>query len=210
MEDKNILNPVTSHKKRDDVLYIFLCFVDRVSWVSLWIVNQLDALIFSNIFICRSLSTCFGHYVPIIRRDPIALTQLLYLSFRFSCVSSENCGWTQFTHSSQRINIFEKISASSWFTIHKFWILSCIWFVNLICVWPCIINVGRVNMEHQLDATITVLLISKISSTCFRQTFAHLQERKTEIFTTYGIMSCWCDMQGFWALLLCTTCTVWR
>jgi hypothetical protein len=45
-------------------------------------------------------------------------------------------------------------------------------------------------MEHQLDATITVLLISNISSTYFGQTFAHLQERKTEIFTTYGIMSC--------------------
>jgi hypothetical protein len=45
-------------------------------------------------------------------------------------------------------------------------------------------------MEHQLDATITVLLISKFSSTCFGQTFAHLQERKPEIFfTTYGIMS---------------------
>jgi hypothetical protein len=28
-------------------------------------------------------------------------------------------------------------------------------------------------MERQLDATITVLLISKISSTCFGQTFAH-------------------------------------
>jgi hypothetical protein len=45
-------------------------------------------------------------------------------------------------------------------------------------------------MEHQLDTTVTVLLISKISSTCFGQTFAHLQERKTEMFTTYGIMSC--------------------
>jgi hypothetical protein len=65
-------------------------------------------------------------------------------------------------------------------------------------------------MEHQLDATITVLLISKISSTCFGQTFAYLQERKTEIFTTYGIMSCWCGRQGFWALLLGTTCTVWK
>jgi hypothetical protein len=42
-------------------------------------------------------------------------------------------------------------------------------------------SVGKVNMEQQLDATITVLLISKISSTCFGQTFAHLQERKTEI-----------------------------
>jgi hypothetical protein len=58
-------------------------------------------------------------------------------------------------------------------------------------------------MEHQLDATITVLLISKISSTCFGQTFPHLQERKTEIFTTYGIMSCWCGGEGFWV-------KVWR
>jgi hypothetical protein len=49
---------------------------------------------------------------------------------------------------------------------------------------------GKVNMEHQLDSTITVLLISNISSTCFWQIFAHLQERKTEIFTKYGIMSC--------------------
>jgi len=32
-------------------------------------------------------------------------------------------------------------------------------------------------------------LISKISSTCFGQSFAHLQERKTEIFTAYGIVS---------------------
>jgi hypothetical protein len=30
-------------------------------------------------------------------------------------------------------------------------------------------------MEHQLDATVTVLWISKISSTCFGQTFAHLR-----------------------------------
>jgi hypothetical protein len=52
-------------------------------------------------------------------------------------------------------------------------------------------NVGKVNMELQLDAKITVLLISKISSTCFGQTFAHFQERKTETFTTYGSMSCY-------------------
>jgi len=34
------------------------------------------------------------------------------------------------------------------------------------------------------------LLISKRSSTCFEQSFAHLQEHKTEIFTAYGIVSC--------------------
>jgi hypothetical protein len=66
-------------------------------------------------------------------------------------------------------------------------------------------------MEHQLHATITVLLISKISSTCFGQTFAHLQERKTEIvIQTYGIMSCLCDRQGFrvccWALRVRCEC----
>ena len=36
--------------------------------------------------------------------------------------------------------------------------------------------------RNQRDATITVLLTSKISSTCFGQTFAHLQKRKTEVF----------------------------
>ena len=40
-------------------------------------------------------------------------------------------------------------------------------------------------------------MISKISSTCFGQTFAHLQERKTVIFTAYGIVSCCCGRQGF-------------
>jgi len=33
------------------------------------------------------------------------------------------------------------------------------------------------------------LLISKISSTCFGQSFAHLQERKFEIFRAYGVVS---------------------
>jgi len=34
-------------------------------------------------------------------------------------------------------------------------------------------------------------LIYKISSTCFGQSFAHLQERKTEIFTAYGVLQGW-------------------
>jgi hypothetical protein len=48
-------------------------------------------------------------------------------------------------------------------------------------------------MEHQLDATITVLLISKISTICFGQYFAHLQERKTEIFYNiwYNVLLMW-------------------
>jgi len=34
-------------------------------------------------------------------------------------------------------------------------------------------------------------LIYKISSTCFGQSFAYLQERDTEIFTAYGILQRW-------------------
>ena len=35
------------------------------------------------------------------------------------------------------------------------------------------------------------LLIYKISSTCFGQSFAHHQEHETEIFTAYGILLWW-------------------
>jgi len=48
---------------------------------------------------------------------------------------------------------------------------------------------------------------SKISLTCFGQSFSHLQERKTEIFTAYGIVSCCCGRQGFGEWQCGTTCT---
>jgi len=51
-------------------------------------------------------------------------------------------------------------------------------------------------------------LISKISSTYFGQSFAHLQERETEIFTAYGIVTCCCGRQGFGERQRGTTCTV--
>jgi len=44
----------------------------------------------------------------------------------------------------------------------------------------------------------------------FRAIFAHLQERKTEIFTAYGIVSCCCGRQGFGERQRGTTCTVRR
>jgi len=53
-------------------------------------------------------------------------------------------------------------------------------------------------------------LISKISSTCFGQSFAHVQERKTEIFTACGIVSCCCVRQGSRDRLCATMCMVWR
>jgi hypothetical protein len=59
-------------------------------------------------------------------------------------------------------------------------------------------------MEHQLDARRKVLLISKISSTCFGQNFANLQERKTEIFTTYGVMSCKNGNTKIYVVHMCT------
>jgi hypothetical protein len=45
-------------------------------------------------------------------------------------------------------------------------------------------------MELQLDATITVLLISKISSTCFGQILPIFRSARLRFFTTYGTMSC--------------------
>ena len=40
-----------------------------------------------------------------------------------------------------------------------------------------------INIEEPTRCNSNNLLISKISSTCFGQSFAHLQERKTEILT---------------------------
>jgi hypothetical protein len=95
--DKGIYNCLTNVSVR-------FCFVSRASCVSLWMINQLDALNFSNIFICLPLFTCFGHYIPIIRRDPIALTQLLDLSFRFSCASCEHYSANK-THSLRQVGL---------------------------------------------------------------------------------------------------------
>ena len=46
------------------------------------------------------------------------------------------------------------------------------------------------NIEKPTRCNNNNLLTSKISSTCFGQSFVHLQERKTEIFRAYGIVSC--------------------
>ena len=43
---------------------------------------------------------------------------------------------------------------------------------------------------------------------CFGQSFAHLQERETEIFTAYGVVSYGCGRQGFGERQRGTTCTV--
>ena len=64
------------------------------------------------------------------------------------------------------------------------------------------------NIEEPTRCNNNNLLISKISSICFGQSFAHLQERKTEIFTAYGIVSCCCGRQGFGERQRDTTCTV--
>ena len=37
----------------------------------------------------------------------------------------------------------------------------CSFHVNLICVWPCIISVGKVIQRNQLDATITIYWSSR-------------------------------------------------
>jgi len=48
----------------------------------------------------------------------------------------------------------------------------------------------RVSTHLQSINIIIIIIISKISSTCFGQSFAHLQECKNKIFKAYDIVSC--------------------
>jgi hypothetical protein len=63
-------------------------------------------------------------------------------------------------------------------------------------------------MNDQLDATITILLIFEISSTCFGQSFAHLQERKTVVYSNVvycpNVVVGW--RSGVWWCELCVQC----
>jgi len=70
------------------------------------------------------------------------------------------------------------------------------------------VEVIRSNIEEPTRCNNNNLLIHKISPTCFGQSFSHLQERKTEIFTAYGIVSCCCGRQGFGERQRGTACTV--
>jgi hypothetical protein len=65
------------------------------------------------------------------------------------------------------------------------------WGINLLLILAVAkLNVAQSNIEEPTRWN-NNLLIYKISSTCFGQSFAHLQERKTEIFTAYGILLLW-------------------
>ena len=83
-------------------------------------------------------------------------------------------------------------------------------FLSLVGFRTRVLEMYGSTIEKPTRCNNNNLLISKISSTCFRQSFAHLQEHKTEIFTTYGIASCCCGRQGFGEWLHGTMCTVWR
>jgi hypothetical protein len=62
-------------------------------------------------------------------------------------------------------------------------------------------------MELQLDATITVFINLQEQLNMFRANFAHLQERKTDIFYNIWYNVLLCGRQGFPSVLLGTTCT---
>ena len=64
-------------------------------------------------------------------------------------------------------------------------------------LWSCRYLCRYSNIEEPTRCNNNNLSISKFSSTCFGKSFAHLQERKTEIFTACGIVSCCCGRQGF-------------
>jgi hypothetical protein len=75
--------------------------------------------------------------------------------------------------------------------------------LNLICVWPCIIIVGKVNMKHQLDATITLFIDLQDQLNMFRANlFPSSGAHELVFFTTYDIMSCYVVGRGFRACCL--------
>jgi len=50
----------------------------------------------------------------------------------------------------------------------------------------------NVTSKDQLDATVTIYRSPRISLTCSGQLFAHLQERKTEIYSMwYSVLVLW-------------------
>jgi hypothetical protein len=72
------------------------------------------------------------------------------------------------------------------------------WFVLVFVDWFCLFDTCKLdlcltvhnqcrygNIEKPTRCNNKNLLISKISSTCFGQSFVHLQERKTEIYSIW-------------------------
>ena len=80
--------------------------------------------------------------------------------------------------------------------------------VNLICVWPCIMNVGKVIKKNQLDATKTIYWSPRSA----QHVSGHLWPIFTSVrlrYTAYIIVSC-CGRQGFGEWQRDTRCSVWR
>ena len=80
--------------------------------------------------------------------------------------------------------------------------------VDLICVWPCIINVDKVIQKNQLDATITIYWSTRSAQ--------HVSGNLLPVFRSVRLrflqhmVSCCCGRQGFGELQRGTTCTVRR
>ena len=79
--------------------------------------------------------------------------------------------------------------------------------LKLICVGPCIINVGKVIYKNQLDVTIIYWSVRSAQ---------HVSGNLLPIFRSVRLrflqrmVSCCCGRQGFGERQRGTTCTVWR
>ena len=82
-------------------------------------------------------------------------------------------------------------------------------YANLICDWPCIINVGKVIQKNQLDATITIYW-SPRSAQHDSGNLLPIFRIVRQIFAAYGIVSCCFGRLGFGERQHGTTCWVGR
>jgi hypothetical protein len=159
-----------------NALYKYNCGVSEYSQYPV-----LRVLRYSTNFL--ELST--EHTLPPTRLPiPLACKQLPYLY-----VQSSSWRWTHVFETCRRHRKSYNISLTKVHFVGLYCTIILQWTVQKKIkkrkiIYKCtkkiyIYTVGKVNMELHPHATITVFLISKISSTCYGQTFAHLQERKT-------------------------------
>ena len=68
---------------------------------------------------------------------------------------------------------------------------------NLICIWPCIISVGKVIQKNQLDATITIYWSPRSTQHVSGNLLPIFRSVRLRFFTAYVIVSCCCGRQEF-------------
>ena len=86
-------------------------------------------------------------------------------------------------------------------------------YVNFICVWPCIINVGKVIQKNQLDATVTIYWSIRSAQHVSGNILPIIRSVRLKFFTAYGILLLWeagLRRAATWHYVYCMKEVVWQ